>query len=190
MLPRCFAVVAAWLERNASMPPPCPCDAFAMLRRCKPLRARITRARARRWCRTATDAGVAEHRARRGTCVPGRVCKACRARAGVCVSHVSKRAAAELGARRSRLGASPAKPLSMRLFGKCEDTRQRCSWSSRARCAACHRYARRCVKAAARAVSEGHRAACASARSGSRHGHARDAFRCRRQRLRDDAREN
>ncbi|WP_181925790.1 hypothetical protein [Cupriavidus taiwanensis] len=70
------------------------------------------------------------------------------------VARVSKRAAAQLDARRSRVGASPAKPLSMRLFGKCEDTRQSFSLSSRACCAACHRYARRCVKAAARAVSE------------------------------------
>lgn len=155
VLPRCFAVVAAWRDRNASMPPRCLRAALAMLLRCKPLRARITLSHARRWCRAATDAGVVEHWPRCGARVPRRVCKACRARAGVRVARVSKLADARLEACRPRFGASPAKPLSMRLFGKCDDARQSPSQSSRARCVACHRYARRCVKAAARAVIEG-----------------------------------
>ncbi|SOZ23588.1 hypothetical protein CBM2623_A270038 [Cupriavidus taiwanensis] len=133
----------------------CLRDALSMLLRCKPLRTRITRARARRWYRAATDAGVAEHRARRRACVPGRVCKACRARAGVRGARVSKRAAALRGARRSRIGASPAKPLSMRLLRKREGARQSFSQSPRTRSAACHRYAGLCVKAAARAFSDG-----------------------------------
>ena len=66
----------------AAMSLRCLRDALPMLRRCKPLRARITLARVRRWCRVATGAGVVEHRARCRACVPGRVCKACRARTG------------------------------------------------------------------------------------------------------------
>ncbi|SOY50655.1 hypothetical protein CBM2589_B230054 [Cupriavidus taiwanensis] len=139
----------------AAMSLRCLRNALSMLLRCKPLRARITLARARRWRRAATDAGVAGHRARRCACAPGRVCKACRARAGVGGARVSKRAAAPRGARRSRIGASPAKPLSMRLFRKCEGARQSVSQAPRARCAACHRYAGLCVKAAARALSAG-----------------------------------
>ena len=85
----------------------CLRDALAMLRRCKPLRARITLAHVRRWCRAAIDAGVVEHWPRRGVRVPGRVCKACRARTGVHVARVSKHAAARREWCRPRFGHRP-----------------------------------------------------------------------------------
>ncbi|MCY1527353.1 hypothetical protein D9M68_624180 [compost metagenome] len=183
MLPRCFARVAALLNRNALMSSRCCFDA----NRC--VRASLFVG----WSGALARGGWRESSQSAG--------RASRVSADDCVTHADDEARHRFPARAltySRTAAQVARvsvhrPQSLCPCGFSESAMTcaaGCARACDARCAGCSRVPCGCVEAARARVGMESRDACANVRSACSHQRASDALRCHRQRLRDDAREN
>ena len=183
VLPRCFARVAALLNRNALMSSRCCFDANRCVRASLFVGLFGVLSRGE-WRESSQSAGR-----------PSRV------RADDCVTHAGDEARCLFPARAltcSRTAAQVARVSVHRPQSLCpcgfSESAMTCAagraQSCDARCAGCNRVPCGCVKAARARVGMEGRDACVNERSACSHQRARDALRCHRQRLRDDAREN